>query len=365
MVKLLLANDEFGMGGIQRVSSTIANSLYKDGVDVSVYCPLYNNSVYYKIEAPIKSCRRLPFFVGKALTAISMFSHGVFPGRIQFELIDFLSRNPVDTLLLNPYYFSATKYIKKKFPSKKVYLWMHNSFDVYTDSKHYFTDTQALFDAVRMADGIVCLESYSAQKWRQYNDNVTVIHNPLTIDAKDRCCDLSSHTIAFASRLVMKQKGLDYLIQIAKKIPDDWKIRVAGSGPDESKLRELIRDEGVDSRVELVGPLQGKDLIQHYASSSIFLMTSRWEGFSLVTTEAMSLGLPVVAFNLPAMQEVTGHGEYAVLAKDGDVDDFSAKLNVLIKSQEMRERYSKLSLERAQAFALSKITADWRRYLGL
>ena len=61
-------------------------------------------------------------------------------------------------------------------------------------------------------------------------------------------------------------------------------------------------------------------------------MTSRWEGFSLVSAEAMSVGLPIVAFDIPALCEVTDDGRYALLAHDGDVEDFCRQVGKLISS---------------------------------
>jgi glycosyltransferase involved in cell wall biosynthesis len=174
---------------------------------------------------------------------------------------------------------------------------------------------------------------------------------------------LDSKTIAFTGRLEIEQKGLDYLIAVAKGLPEGWKIAVAGSGNDAKEFTELIRVNNLSGKIILKGALFGSDLLRHYLDSSIFILPSRWEGFPLVSVEAMSLGLPVVAFDIPALREVTENGQYGVLAKSGNVQSLVEQISKLTMNREMREKYARLGIARSAFFSVPAITAVWERLL--
>ncbi|OZG65395.1 Glycosyl transferase group 1 [Bifidobacterium hapali] len=349
------------LGGIQRVTSTIVNLLNELHFNVFILKYSLDNNLYQVktglLEHKITLFNIFLIKLVHKLGLLDFFNYSF--------LSYFVKKKNASVVVLGPESFFFVKNLKGAFPSLKIYLWMHNNFDIYKNNERYFGGRfDELVKNVSAADGIICLESYTALKWRQYNNNVVVIHNPVTIHEHENKADLDVHIISFTGRLLVEQKGLDYLVEIASRLPEGWRISVAGAGVDEDKFRELIDERNLADKFILRGALNGDDLTEHYLQSSIFVLTSRWEGFPLVTVEAMSLGLPVVAFGNPGLDEVTDHGKYGLLAKDGDVDDFVDKLMSLISDRDLREKYSGLSLERAKAFAPEVIIKDWEKILN-
>lgn len=92
-------------------------------------------------------------------------------------------------------------------------------------------------------------------------------------------------------------------------------------------------------------------------------MTSRWEGFSLVLAEAMSFGLPIVAFKQSGSNEVLEGGYYGVLIENGDIEQIVDALLELIASKEKRIEYQKKSLDRVKDFNLNSIAAQWENII--
>ena len=92
-------------------------------------------------------------------------------------------------------------------------------------------------------------------------------------------------------------------------------------------------------------------------------MTSRWEGMPLVLAEAMSFGLPIIAFNQSGSAEVLGKGKYGILVENGNIDEMVFQLKQLMSNIEMRKEYQNISLQRIQDFDLTKITKTWTRLL--
>ena len=103
--------------------------------------------------------------------------------------------------------------------------------------------------------------------------------------------DMDSKTVLAAGRLTA-QKGFDFLIDawadVAARHPD-WRLRICGRGHLEDRLREQIEDAGLAGSISLEGPSERLD--EDMATSSIFVLSSRFEGFPLVLLEAMGKGL--------------------------------------------------------------------------
>ncbi len=92
-------------------------------------------------------------------------------------------------------------------------------------------------------------------------------------------------------------------------------------------------------------------------------MTSRWEGFPLVLAEAMSFGLPVIAFKQSGSTEVLEGGRDGILIENGDIEQIVNALLELIVNKEKRIEYQKKSLERVKDFNLNSIVAQWENII--
>ncbi len=362
-MRVLFVLQDLQLGGIQKVTSTIAGALNSEEYDVSLLVTRYSKAVYsskchvYQSKLNLKNLildgtrhilKRIPW--------VSMETVSVN------KLHQFLQKRSFDVIILNPEFFSETLKLKKFYPKTRILLWMHNNFDIYM-YKYYAATKQELCQAAISADGIICLERYTFSKWKKFNKNCYLIHNPMTIDECNKHADLNSRKIAFVGRLEIEQKGLDYLLEIAKRIPDGWQISIAGSGKDEDKIKRMAKEQELLDKVDFRGALYGDDLSNHYLTSSIMILPSRWEGFALVTVEAMSRGLPIVAFDIPSMREATDEGKFGLLAENGNIASFAMALNSFIQSFEKRMEYSSLSLKRSKDFRMESVLETWKNML--
>lgn len=363
MANVAFAVSSLSMGGIERVTTTIANGLAAQGHDVTLI-NLSNRKEYFPVHAQrhLKP-GWLPYNWWRTKRKLTYLFHGD-TSRYTWEpwIRSQFAGRKYDYIILNPDFFIFYDVIRELHPESKIYLWIHNNYDIYIN-KYFVKLTDLLAKAVREADGIICLESYSAQRWSRLNEHVHVIHNPLTLASSGAHSSLQSRTIACTSRLVKEQKGLDYLLAVASELPEGWCIALAGDGRDRQWFQSEINARGLESKLVLKGSLGDELLDGHYREASIFLSTSRWEGFPLVAAEAMSRGLPFVAFDIPAMREVTSNGRYGLLVPLGDTEEMSRALNDLIGNISMRRHYADLSLERVKDFSLERILQDWNEYI--
>lgn len=360
MIKVAFTVFALRVGGIERVTTTIANALATDGDYNVTLINLNNQKEHFKVD--VQTYRRpgkCEYNWRRVMGRLSrLIGTGIgLPWQSWVEQL--FSKDSYDYIVLNPDYFIYFDIIKELQPNSKIYLWMHNNYDIYLE-KYFKVNKDALLHAAHEADGIICIEAYSAAKWREWNNHVVLIHNPLTLQDNGEITNLESPVIAGVSRIVKEHKGLDYMIEVAASLPGNWRIELAGDGPDRNWMQEEIDRRGLSKKLLLMGALGDKGLREHYAHASIFLSTSRWEGFPLVAAEAMSYGLPFVAFDIPAMREVTDNGKYGLLAPLGDVDAITKILDVMAGSYSYRKKYSLLSLERVKEFQLESILQQWK-----
>lgn len=192
-------------------------------------------------------------------------------------------------------------------------------------------------------------------------DNKTiVINNPLTnIPLESSKC--KNKKIISVGRLE-HQKGYDILIDvwkiISKKYPD-WILEIYGEGRERNKLQEKINILGLEKTFLLKGVTE--NIQDKYLESSIYVMSSRFEGFGLVLIEAMSCGLPVVSFDCPCgPKEIIKNNEDGFLIKFSDIEVMAEKIEYLILNEEKRKLFGKNARNNVQRFSQKNIMYQWK-----
>ena len=209
--------------------------------------------------------------------------------------------------------------------------------------------TRQLVQAVKPLERLVVLTDADKAAWEKAGcTNVTVIPNPCMLDN----CQLSTihsqfpKTVLAVGRL-HEQKGFDLLLQAWKPIEktySDWSLRIVGEGPKRAELEAQIESQGL-KRVVLAGATN--NVLDEYEAASIFVLSSRYEGFSLVLAEAMWCGTPCVSFDCP-------HGPAELLADDrgwlvpnGDIAELTAQIAYALSHPEEALKCA----QKAQSFA--------------
>jgi glycosyltransferase involved in cell wall biosynthesis len=151
---------------------------------------------------------------------------------------------------------------------------------------------------------------------------------------------------------VMRTKGYDRILRIAKKLKDDgfdlefWIIGEGGLKAELIKERDLL---GLETDVHFFGFKNPP--YPYMKSADILFLPSLTEGFSMVICEAMCIGLPVVATNCTGPQELLDNGKYGILTEQTD-ESLENGLKSLIENPEILAKYKRLSEERSKIFDL-------------
>ncbi|MDT2472014.1 glycosyltransferase [Enterococcus avium] len=361
---LVLAN-VLTLGGLEKVIVAISNEL-STIMNVTLYS-LKGDKFGYEYskklsvifgENTIKNAVLHPILTQKAIIGKKLIQKKTLNFKIIEKNINFFQ---YDTLILSEADILYAPLIKKKNNNIRIIGWVHSTFDSYKDM--YFKDSYKEFlEAISFVDVVVVLSETDKKSYLKIHKNVVKINNPLTIISGKIPPNkvLNKKIVSFVGRIDYQVKGLDYLIELGNYLPFGWKISVAGDGPDRLKFEKEIFTRGLESKFIIRGPLKGKKLIDHYLSSSIFILTSRHEGFGLVITEAMSLGLPVIAFDSCGPREIMGENdEYGIIIENGNIEQFSEALNSLIIDENLRNYYVQQSLKRSSDYEMKNIISQW------
>ncbi len=222
--------------------------------------------------------------------------------------------------------------------------------------------------AVPRLDGYVVLTQADALDYRadlpDARTEIRVIRNSVSWPVADEPPLLESPVVIAAGRL-SSRKGFLRLVRafapVAAAHPD-WQLHIYGQGEKRKAIRQLVRRLGLQHQVKLRG--YTRDLPAAMREASVYAMASRWEGFPMVLIEAMSVGLPVIAFDCPrGPGEVVRHGANGLLIENDRVRAFSRGLLALVEDEQLRRSLGHQALNDAHGYAAGTIAADWTRLI--
>ncbi|MEU8382886.1 glycosyltransferase family 4 protein [Streptosporangium sp. NPDC048865] len=179
--------------------------------------------------------------------------------------------------------------------------------------------------------------------------------------------ELDQKVVIAIGRMV-HAKGFDLLVKAWKPVSEahpDWVLRLYGRGRPEAerRLRDRIEEAGLSGTMLLMGssPEIGVEL----ARSSIHVVSSRHEGFSMTILEAMSKGVPVVSFDCPhGPGEVIVHGHNGLLVPRGKPAALAEALRRLIEDRELRRELGGNAVLTAAGYGLDTVGARWDELLS-
>lgn len=215
------------------------------------------------------------------------------------------------------------------------------------------------FRAYRKADMLVSLTEGDAEDWRKKNHNkrVCVIPNVVNLNTTGRLSDLSQKNVIFVGRFAYL-KGIPYLMEIWKKVQTrhpDWTLNIYGDGEEKEQYADFI------ASLNIIVHQPTRHIHEEYCKNSIFLLTSISESFSLVIPEAMSCGLPVVAFDCPyGPRDIITEGKDGFLIPQFDVDAFVDRICCLMENLELREHMGKNAIRSSRRYNADSIMPQWQ-----
>lgn len=212
---------------------------------------------------------------------------------------------------------------------------------------------------VKQLNRFVVLTHEDAIYWKAL-PNLIVIPNPITIyeGIHSNC----SQKRAIAVGRYTYQKGFDILISTWKEVyhkHPDWELCIFGGGNREEFLKQVDK-LGLRGVIKCKGPVN--NIMKEYQDSSIMVLSSRFEGLPLVLMEAMSIGLPPVAFACPCgPKDIITNGEDGILCENGNTQELENGICKLIEDEQLRKEMGCKAAISIQRYNLDIIMQQWNQ----
>lgn len=322
-------------GGLERVTSILANQAIYSKIEVSIIILTPGLKVEYELDKnidiyePSFNYKRNIFFKLRVLSFL-------------FKKVKLISPDVIISFSEN---FNPLSILVGRFLSTRVFISDRSS----PLLKINFINRILKKISYPFATGILAQTELAKKKLDNLNNNVFVIPNPIRYinDSYDKQED---KIIISVGRLV-KSKNFKELIRIFKNINKlDWQLLILGDGPQYNELLDFIHVNNLEENVFLKGNIDDVDL--YFAKSSIFAFTSLSEGFPNALNEAMSFPLATIAYNCIAgpsdliVDNINGY-----LVEEGDIESYTDKLYDLMTDRELRQRFCNEGIKNRKKFS--------------
>ena len=235
---------------------------------------------------------------------------------------------------------------------------MHR-YSTFLQKTHYRTDLK-LFTrlSVNKANILTAVSHFTAEivkKDMQLNQDIQVIYNGIdeSLFVPLKPIKSESHITVLFSGNTSIRKGFDFLPELLPYLNDNIRI-IYTSG-----LRNRRANKYSD-RIINIGSIPHKEMPAVYQHADILVSPSIREGFGLSVAEAMSCGLPVVAFNTSSIPELVDHGCGGYLTEIYDARKFAEYINILAESSPLRRRFGEYNRAKVEEkFTRSRMIEDY------
>ena len=353
MKLLYILGNVINKAGVERIMTKKINYLAEAGHDISLLTtdqnnqplsfPISKNVHYLSVSAPIPSRTDYSFFkwLSSFYNARSVFSKVINSVVIEempdiiicttysFDILDLLTRichKKHIKLIIESHIQLTNVFMQPRLAYNSILSFYGKIHDNY------------ILHHIRRASMLVCLTNEDMKSWKKLHiDNVYVIPNMITIQPPVTI-DYSIKRVIAVGRY-SDQKGFDMLIKAWGKLSPkyhDWHLYIFGN-EDRVPYEEMAKTEKCQDTCHCMPVTE--DIATEYGKSSIFVMSSRYEGMPLALIEAMSSGLACVSFNCPnGPSDIINDGTDGFLAKNGDINDLTTKIEYLICNESLRSQ---------------------------
>jgi glycosyltransferase involved in cell wall biosynthesis len=361
-VRIMFVISSLGLGGAQRVATTLSGLWLEAGHEVTVVTIDSAGSDFYKLDHGvgrisldmIRASRNALQFIKNNLQRCRRLRAVIAKYRPDV-VVSFLDTTNVMVLLatkgFNIPVVVSERGDPQRAPIGRVVGWLRRL-------------------SYPCATALVVPSRYVAEwgKTIVKREKVHVIPNPVLKPKARRSEGVSvrtERTVLSIGRME-SEKGFDILIAAFAKCVQkhrEWRLKIIGDGSRRGELAALVRKLDIEARV-ILGEVT-KDPSTAYLDADLFVLPSRHEGFPNALVEAMAYGLPVISSNCPGgAEEIIRDGVDGILVAPDDVDALSVAMDRLMSGPVERNKLATEALEVVDRFSVTKVMGMWSDVLS-
>lgn len=340
-------------GGAERVLVLMANSLAKNKKNEMSVITLYKGKEAYDLDPSVKR--------------VQLKLNKLIPNHTLSSIVNLVKhyKNKSDRPDVIVSFSTTTNFVTiivAKLFSIKIIGQEHISHMGSGENKRLIIDITRRH-LYRKADLITVLTSFDEPYYKKHGAEVYVMPNPCSFKPITENSHKREKTIlAVGSLNRYHHKGFDTLINLIVpifKAHPDWKIKIAGSGDDGLKyLTELAEKNNILDKIIFTGFITNISELMY--ESSIFILSSRYEGLPMVLLEALSQGMACISFDcLTGPSDIINNNENGLLIEDQNIEKMQQGLSNLIDNEEFRENLANNGIKSLDKFNISTITKQY------
>lgn len=371
MKKISILALHLGYGGIEKCVVNLANTLcHKYDVEIAVCYKLYEKSAFelderVKVKYLNKDLKPNHDTLRSALKSkniIKIIKELAFSSKVLYyrkkTMVQYIRNTDRNVIISTRDIFNYWLSGYGRDGVLKIG-WEHNHFH---ENLKY---ADKVSNSAKSLDYLVLVSSELQQFYaeRLRNSNCMCIYIPNSIDKlPPNSAPLKSKRLVSVGRLSPEKGYLDLLKIFNALVKDkiDWNLDIIGDGVEKDKLKKYIEKNDLNDRVTLHG-FQGKEYIDKVLNdSSIYLMTSYTESFGIVLIEAMSHGIPCIAFDsAEGAREIINSGENGYLIKNRNQEAMIMKIKDLINNEKERAKIGKQARKSVKKYTSDIVGEEW------
>ena len=360
------------LGGLQRAVVLLANELVSRGEDVSVLMDgpqlkanPYGLSDRVRLLETVASGKPpvIASYVAKFRQHFGFPRPSVHNGHLSDSVI-FSKEFDATCLCLeggrfdfvvgcDPLHTVVAAYVCEELDAKACG-WQHSTYDGYFHQRgRGYYGLEALYGAaVKRCDVNFVLTDESRIVYERETGHAAVVlpNSIASLGVRSR----AESCVLYCGRLDPGSKGADYLPAIASGLASsgfEGRFEIVGDGPYRDELEQWVTSVDLPFRIKLAGFVA--NAAEYYSHASVLVSPSRWEGFGLSILEAMSHGVPCVAFDNDGPRSIITDGVDGFIVSNGSTDALVDKTMRLIRDDDARSHMGDRAVETARGYLVA------------
>ncbi|MEZ4951603.1 MAG: glycosyltransferase family 4 protein [Saprospiraceae bacterium] len=356
-------------GGIQTHTWKLSQKMLERGHEVSILCGGSLKRGFKKYELEGRSILELPYLPGRKFPFLKKISEEVFfnwaaarwlqTNQNSFDLVHLQGRSGLGIYGFNSrislpifHTFHGLISVERKMNTLNEKLSIEDKFHV-----RIFSSWEK--KSLEKSNGIIAVSQKMKSDLRTLNKNLSerasIIPNgiePFEVEEQDQP---NENNLLFVARLE-KLKGIYPLLEAMLLVKNDLRLFIIGEGSQKAEMEAFLKENALSDKVFLLGSKNEKEVFAQIQKSRALILPSFHETQGIVLMEANICKKPVLASNIPGINEVVKDGFNGLLFEAGNAKDMAAKIDQLFSDQQLSESLGKNGFQWVQEqFSWDKI----------